>query len=309
MNRTNAFLASRPEAQWRTRTQVWARQHQKWLMVLPALILMFGIGIFPLLFSIGISFIRWEPRIPGRPFVGFANFKDILTSIEYWTAMRTTGILVGAGVTIEFFFGLGLALLLVGKIKGKRIFMAILMLPVMMVPVVVGYTWRILWHAAYGPINQILGWFAGERVTLSWLSNTTTAFIALIVTEFWQWTPFMFLVLLAGLTSVNPELAEAASIDGASNWQTFWKVTLPVISPIIMVAFLIRTLDALKIFDIIFITTWGGPGYSTQSIAFYLYRTGSKHFRMSHTAAGAWIFLIIVAVIITFAVRLFKEEK
>jgi multiple sugar transport system permease protein len=278
-------------------------------MIAPALALMLGVGIFPLVFSLGISFIRWEPKIPGRPFVGFANFKDILTSIEYWTAMRTTAIIVVAGITIEFFFGLGLALLLVGNVKGKRFFMACLMLPVMMVPVVVGYTWRILWHSTYGPINEILGWIAGHRVTIAWLAQPKAAFIAIIVTEFWQWTPFMFLVLLAGLASVNPELVEAASMDGASRWQSFWKVTIPVMRPIILVAILIRTLEALKLFDVIFIMTLGGPGTATQSVAFYLYRTGARFFRMSHTAAGSWVFLIVVSVIISFAVRQFQKEE
>jgi multiple sugar transport system permease protein len=208
---------------------------------------------------------------------------------------------------MEFFLGMGLALLLVKKIRGKRFFMAILMLPVMMVPVVVGYTWRILWHPSYGPVNQILGWIVGHRVTIPWLTRTPTAFFAIIVTEFWQWTPFMFLVLLAGLTSVNPELGEAASIDGASQWQTFWRVTIPVIRPVILVAILIRTLDALKLFDIVFILTNGGPGYSTQPVAFYLYRTGARFFRMSHTAAGAWVFLIIVTFIIAMAVRRIQD--
>jgi multiple sugar transport system permease protein len=277
-------------------------------MVAPSFALMLAVGIFPLIFSLGISFMRWEPKVPGRPFVGFANFQDILTSLEYWTAMRTTAIIVVAGVTIEFFFGLGLALLLVGKVRGKRFFMAVLMLPVMMVPVVVGYTWRILWHPSYGPINQMLGWIVGHRVTFAWLMNPKAAFFALIVTEFWQWTPFMFLVLLAGLASVNPELTEAAAIDGASKWQAFWKVTIPVIRPVILVAILIRTLEAIKLFDIVFIMTWGGPGTATQSAAFYLYRTGARFFRMSHTAAGAWIFLIVVAVIISFAVRQFQKE-
>jgi multiple sugar transport system permease protein len=277
-------------------------------MISPSVALMLGIGIFPLFFSIGISLIRWEPKIPGRPFVGFSNYRDILTSIEYWTSMRTTGIIVAAGVTLEFFLGLGLALLLVQKIRGKRFFLAVLMLPVMMVPIVVGYTWRILWHPSYGPINQILGWFAGHRVSIPWLVRTETAFFAIIVTEVWQWTPFMFLVLLAGLTSVNPELAEAASMDGASRWQAFWRVTMPVIRPVILVAVLIRTLDALKLFDIVFVTTSGGPGYSTQPVAFYLYRTGARFFRMSHTAAGAWVFLIVVTVIISIAVRRIQED-
>ena len=285
------------------------RRNQGWLMIAPSLALMLGVGIFPLIFSLGISFIRWEPKIPGRPFVGFANFKDILTSIEYWTAMRTTAIIVVAGITIEFFFGLGLALLLVDKVRGKRVFMAILMLPVMMVPVVVGYTWRILWHSSYGPINQILGWIVGHRVTFAWLSQPKAAFIAIIVTEFWQWTPFMFLILLAGLAAVNPDLSKAASIDGASRWQAFWKVTIPVMRPVILVAILIRTLEALKLFDVIFIMTLGGPGTATQSVAFYLYRTGARFFRLSHTTAGAWVFLIVVAVIISFAVRQFQKEE
>ncbi|UCB45252.1 MAG: sugar ABC transporter permease [Spirochaetota bacterium] len=309
MNLANASISVSSGRLWRKKTQSWMRRNQGWLMVAPSLILMFGVGIFPLIFSLGISFIRWEPKVPGRPFVGFANFKDILTSIEYWTAMRTTAIIVVAGITIEFFFGLGLALLLIGKVRGKRFFMAFLMLPVMMMPVVVGYTWRILWHSSYGPINQMIEWIVGHRVTFAWLAHPKAAIAAIIVTEFWQWTPFMFLVLLAGLAAVNPELSEAASIDGASRWQTFWKVTIPVIRPVILVAVLIRTLEALKLFDVIFIMTFGGPGTSTQSVAFYLYRTGARFFRMSHTAAGAWIFLIVIVVIISFAIRQFQKEE
>jgi multiple sugar transport system permease protein len=111
------------------------------------------------------------------------------------------------------------------------------------------------------------------------------------------------------LASVNPELVEAASMDGASRWQSFWKVTIPVMRPIILVAILIRTLEALKLFDVIFIMTLGGPGTATQSVAFYLYRTGARFFRMSHTAAGSWVFLIVVSVIISFAVRQFQKEE
>ena len=308
MNNTNELSFATREAGLRSSAQSWVRRYQGWLMVGPCLAIMLGIGIFPLIFSIGISFIRWEPKIPGRPFVWFANYKDILTSIEFWTAMRTTAVIVIVSVTLEFFFGLRLALIMAGKVRGKRLYMAILILPVMMVPVVVGYTWRILWHPTYGPINQILSWFVGHRVMISWLTQTKTAFFALIVTELWQWTPFMFLILLAGLTAVNPELAEAAAIDGASRWQTFWKVTIPVMRPVIMVAILIRTLEVLKIFDIVFIMTWGGPGFSTQSVAFYLYRTGARHFRMSYTAAGSWIFLIIVAGVISIAVQQLQEK-
>jgi len=263
-------------------------------MVVPCLAIMLGIGIFPLIFSIGISFIRWEPKIPGRPFVWFANYKDILTSIEFWTAMRTTAVIVIVSVTLEFFFGLRLALIMAGKVRGKRLYMAILILPVMMVPVVVGYTWRILWHPTYGPINQILSWFVGHRVMISWLTQTKTAFFALIVTELWQWTPFMFLLLLAGLKSLPVELFESARIDGASSWQIFRYVTLPLLKPIIAIAIIIRFMDAFREFDKIFQLTGGGPGVATETISLFIYRNGFRYFKMGYASALSYLTLIII---------------
>jgi multiple sugar transport system permease protein len=277
-------------------------------MVLPAVAIMLAVGVVPLFYSLGISFVRWEPKIPGRPFVGLNNYGELLTNSEFWHSFKVTGILVVCSVTIEFFLGLGLALLLVKPIRGRRFFMPVLMLPVMMVPVVVGFTWRMLWDPLYGPINQILGWLVGHQVTISWLTNANTAIPAILVTEVWQWTPFMFLVLLAGLTSVNPELQEAAAIDGASRWKTLWKVTLPVMRPVILVAVLFRTIDVIKLFDIIYVTTGGGPGYATQPVTFYLYRMGARFFRMGYTAAGAWLLLIIVSVIMSIAVRRVGED-
>jgi multiple sugar transport system permease protein len=285
------------------RVSVWLKKNPGLLLILPAVLIMLFVGIFPLFYSLGISFFRWEPKLPGRPFIGFKNYAELLKNIEFWSALKLTGMLLVSAVTLEFFIGLGLAILLAGPITGRRIFMPILMLPVMMVPVVVGFTWRMLWDPLYGPINQILGWFAGHQVTISWLTNAKTAFPAILVTEVWQWTPFMFLILLAGLTSINPELQEAAAIDGATNWKIFWKILIPVIRPVILVAILFRTIDVIKLFDIIYVTTGGGPGYATQPITYYLYRMGARFFRMGYTAAGSWLLLIIVSVIISLAVR------
>ena len=118
----------------------------------------------------------------------------------------------------------------------------------------------------------------------------------------------MFLVLLAGLLSVNPDLQEAAAIDGASGWQTFWRVTLPVMRPVILVAVLVRTIDVIKIFDIIYVTTGGGPGYATQPITYYLYRMGARFFRMGYTAAGSWLLLIMISVLLSILVRRIGED-
>jgi multiple sugar transport system permease protein len=287
---------------------VWSRRRIGLFLILPAVLIMLFVGVFPLFYSLGISFLRWEPKLPGKPFIGFANYLNLLKNGEFWASLKITGLLLVSAVTVEFFIGLGLAMLLIEQIRGRQIFIPILMLPIMMVPVVVGFTWRMLWDPLYGPINQILGWFAGKQVTISWLTNSKTAFSAILITEIWQWTPFMFLVLLAGLSSVNPELQEAAAIDGASNWMIFWKILLPVIKPVILVAVLFRSIDVIKIFDIIYVTTGGGPGYLTQPVTYFLYRMGARFFRMGYTAAGAWLLLVLVSLIISLAVRRVGEE-
>jgi multiple sugar transport system permease protein len=286
----------------------WTQRHLGFLMVLPAALVLLGVGIFPLIYSIGISFLRWEAKIPGRPFVWFQNYGQVLINTEFWHSLKITAVTVIFSVTIEFLLGLSLAALVINSGRARRFFMPIFMLPVMMVPVVVGYTWRMLWDPLYGPINQVLGWFVGRQVTISWLTDASTALPAILVTEIWQWTPFMFLVLLAGLSSVNPELQEAAAIDGASKWKTFWVITLPVIRPVVLVAILFRTIDVIKLFDIIYVTTGGGPGYATQPVTYYLYRTGARFFRMGYTAAGAWILLILVSLLVASLVQRVGED-
>jgi multiple sugar transport system permease protein len=278
------------------------------MLVLPATIIMLAVGVFPLIYSIGISFLRWEAKIPGRPFVWFENYGQVLSNSEFWHSVEVTAIMAAAAVSIEFILGLGLAVLVLNSGRLRRFIMPIFMLPVMMVPVVVGFTWRMLWDPLYGPINQVLGWLVGHQVTISWLTNSSTALPAILVTEIWQWTPFMFLVLMAGLSAVNPELQEAAAIDGASRWKTFWQITLPVIRPIVLVAVLFRLVDVIKLFDIVYVTTGGGPGYATQPVTFYLYRTGARFFRMGYTAAGAWVMLIMVVILVMYLVRRIGED-
>ena len=239
-----------------------ARQRRVgWLMASPTIVVILALGIFPLLYSLVLSFQRRDLQHPNEDqFVGLANYAAALVDPRVLSAMTNTLLLVVVGIAIQFVLGLGLALVVVDELRGKRIIIPLLMLPVMMVPVVVALGWRLLWDSQYGPINQILSIILHRDVDFLWLTQKWPALFAILVTDVWQWTPFMFLILLAGLSSLNPELYEAAALDGAGWWEELREITLPGLAPVIAVAILFRGLDAFKIFDQIFMLTQGHPG-------------------------------------------------
>jgi multiple sugar transport system permease protein len=277
----------------------WWEHNLRYVFVLPCMILLLGIGLFPLLYSLAISFLQWELQRPERRFIFFKNYSTALVDERLWGALGHTLIIIVIAVVVELLLGLLLAQLLVNPLPGKRFFVTLFILPVVMAPLIVGYTWRMLWDTQYGPINQILGWLVGHPVEIVWLANPRTVYPAILITEIWQWTPFMFLVLLAGLVAIDPQLREAAALDGASSWQTFRFVTLPIIQPIMLIAILFRALDVFKLFDSIFSLTGGGPGSLTETVSFYVYQLGFKNFRLGYTAAVSVLLLILVSVLIT----------
>lgn len=278
-----------------------------WVMALPAVIFILAVGIFPLLYSLGISFIQWNLQVQERPFIFLQNYATVLATERVWGALLHSAIIAAGAVTLEFVLGIGLALLLVDELPGKSVIIPIIILPLMLAPIVVGQTWRMLWNTRFGAVNHFLSLITGQPVTLSWLNDTSLSFPAIILTDAWQWTPFIFLVTLAGLSAVNVELYEAAAIDGATSWQSFSRITLPIIRPVLLVALLFRLLDALKIFDIIFILTNGGPGYSTETFPFYLYQQSFIYGRFGYSAAASYLFLIVVVIITTILVRRIGE--
>jgi multiple sugar transport system permease protein len=281
------------------------RRLEGWLLVLPALLLILGLSILPLIQSLALSFQRWDLQSQEHPWVGFQNYRDALLDGRVWGALQNTGIIVVCAVALEFVLGLGLALLFAGDFKGKRFAMPLLMLPVMVVPIVVGLSWRMLWDNQYGAINAVLSWIAGHDVNILWLAHRDTALFAMIVTDVWQWTPFMFLVLLAGLASVNTELYEAAALDGAGWWQSLRDVSLPGIARVIAVAILFRALDAFKLFDLVYMYTQGGPGTSTESISWYIYQLGFKFFRLGYASAVSFLVVILLSILATLYVGRF----
>jgi len=277
-----------------------------WMFVAPCLIVILLVTIFPVLYSLGLSFTKWEIALQEKPFIGFGNYIELFETARFWHSLLITAIVVVVGVGTEMFLGFSLAQMLVGEMRGKRFIVAALLLPVMVMPVVVGYTWRLLWDAQYGPINQIIGWIIGRPFTYTWLAKPATAMVAILVTEIWQWTPFMFLVFLSGLAVLDQEVFEAADIDGASGWDKLRYLTVPLMRPIIIVALLIRGLDALKFFDVIFTLSGGGPGNSTETLSFYIYQVGYQFFRLGYGAAASFVLLIVLAVVLTYLLRMFK---
>jgi len=209
---------------------------------------------------------------------------------------------------LELVIGLGLALLLNRKIMGKRIITSLLITPVMISPIVTGLIWRMLYHEKYGAINGFLR-MIGINAEWAWLADPNLAVLAVILTDVWEWTPLVMMVLLAGLQSISLEPYESARIDGASPLQIFAYITLPLIRLPILAVVLIRVIDTIKLFDIIYVLTMGGPGGRTETISFYAYLVGFRYFRMGYAAALSYLILIITIILSTIFIRLMRTKE
>jgi multiple sugar transport system permease protein len=277
-------------------------------LVAPSVVLILSLTVFPVVYLLWISFLNWDLQRAGQPFIALDNYAAALRDARMWEALAHTTVIMVAAVSVELVLGLLLAQLLVGALPGKRLVIPFLILPVIMSPIVAGYGWRMLWDTQYGPINQLLSWFTDRPVNLVWLINPMAVYPALIVTEVWQWTPFVFLVLFAGLVAISPELHEAAALDGASAWQTFWHLTLPLLRPLMIIAVIFRSLEVFKLFDTVFSLTFGGPGTFTETITFYIYILGFRNFRLGYTAAMAFLVLVLISLVTTVLLRRLSDE-
>lgn len=284
-----------------------ARRWGPWLFVLPSLIVVVAVTIFPTIYSFYLSLLRWEPTLKEHPFIGLGNYVELFSTGRFLHAAWITAVIVVAGVTLELILGFAFADFVMAGQRGRRIVVALMLLPVMVMPVVVGYTWRLLWDAQYGPINQMIGWVLGRPFYFTWLGQTNTALFAIVVTDVWQWTPFMFLIFYAGMASLDREIYEAAEIDGAGPWQQFVNLTIPLMRSIVAVVVLIRALDAIKAFDLIYTLTAGAPGTSTETISFYIYKAAYQFFRLGYGAAASVVMLILLSVLVTLLLRAFRR--
>jgi multiple sugar transport system permease protein len=275
----------------------------KYWLIAPAVFLLLAVSIFPLIYSLIVSFMRIDMMDTDTSFAWFYNYKNLFKDARLWQSLWHTLLITAVALPVELVLGLAMAYLFLEKMPGRQIFVSLLVLPTIISPIVAGATWRLLLDNQYGPINQMLGWVWGERVNLLWTINPHLVYPAIIFCEIWQWTPFMFLILLAALSNVDKSQTEAAEIDGASFLRTFRYIVLPAIWPVMAIAILIRGLDLFRIFDIIWALTMGGPGTTTETISMYAYTQGFKQFETSYTAAMAFLVVIILTVVVTWAIR------
>jgi len=262
-------------------------------LISPILIAILALGLYPFLYVIWLSF-QMQTASTKPVFVGLQNFLEIFLDSTFREVIGNTLVYVVSTVVTEFMIGLGLALLLNREFKGKRIIAPLIYLPMIVTPVAVGLTFRIIYNVEYGPLTYFLS-LVGLSPVL-WVASATYALFSLILVDIWQWTPFMFLVLLAGLQNVSPECVEASQLDGASYWQRFRHITLPFLRGSIAVAVLIRMIDAFKAFDIIYTVTEGGPGTSSTVISFFTYILAFRRFSLGSAAAMSLVLFFLILI-------------
>ena len=277
-----------------------------YLLVAPALAVLLALSIYPLIYSVTISL--QQETASGFVWT-LAHFKRLSTDNFFRTAMAHTFVYAILALTFEFVLGLALALLLNQQMRGRGLFRASLLVPMMLPTVVVGIVWRLLLNPNFGAINGTLKQLGVDTESLTWTASPRLAFAAVIAVDVWQWTPFVFLVLLAGLQAIPQEPYEAALIDGSSRWQTFRHVTLPLLKPAILIVLLLRTMDLLRVFDQIFILTEGGPGFATEMISLYIYRTAFRFFDFGYAAAMSFVLLALTNLVSVVYIRLLQREE
>lgn len=261
------------------------------LMITPLLALMIIILAYPLVNSLWLSLRNFTITNPDQNiFVGFKQYAKVLSNPLFWTVLMNTLIFIFIAVSLELLFGMLIALCLKRQHKLKNITRSIILAPMFITPVAVGLMFRFMLSDQLGFISAIFRTF-GLSVDF-FGSKTALATLALI--DVWQWTPFIVLMLLAGLESLPEEPYEAAYVDGANKWISFWKITFPLMQPIIVVSALIRALDGLKVFEYVYAITRGGPGNATETLQFYIYKLGFGYYRLSEASAVAWIAVVIV---------------
>ena len=257
----------------------------------PALLVMIAIFLYPLGYSFVMSFFRWDLSAPSAPFIGLNNYKETFASPLFQQSLRNQLIFTAATIAVEVSAGMGVAVLINGKMRGLRAARTLLLIPPMIAPAVVGLNFRWLFNSQYGFIDALLADL--HLPAIPWLSDPNWALASIIIADVWQNTPLMVLLFLAGLQSLPQEPLEAAAVDGASPWQIFWYITLPLMRPVIVIALMLRIIDTFRTFDVVWLMTQGGPGGASSLVTVYAYLLAFQGVDFGHAAAVSYIALAI----------------
>jgi multiple sugar transport system permease protein len=292
-------------------TQVRAIRRFKWLALLPIL-LVFAIVLLPALaLQLYFSFFSWTVYLGSwwdAEFVGLGMFEEVLTDPRLgWAIVRSLYFSVGSTVGC-FVIGFGLALLMYRPFRGNGLYYIIFILPMLTVPIVIAYTGEMLLYQK-GPVNGILSVILGHDINVTWLANADLALTTVMLMEIWNWTPFSFIIMMAGLASLPKEPQEAAQILGANRWQIFWEVQVPLLKPVILLALILRFLEAMAEYPKTWSLFQGGPGSATETVPVYIYLTTWSYFEISKGAAMSYVVMMMMVVIVLAAIWLLRREK
>jgi multiple sugar transport system permease protein len=264
-------------------------------MIAPSLAVIALVAAYPIGYAIWLSLNEYSVRTPGlKRWAGFRNYSEALGDSEFWDAFWTTFAFTGISVSLELVLGLGMALAMHSAFKGRAVLRATVLIPWATITAVTAITWRSIFEPNLGFAPQVLGWF-GIAENVTWLGEKPYAFLVMVFADVWKTAPFMALLLLAGLQVISEDVYEAAKVDGATAWQRFTRITLPLLKPAILVALLFRTLDALRIFDLPAVLTQGANGTNTLSLHAYQELTANRLIGLG-SALSVVVFVVVMVV-------------
>lgn len=289
-----------------------AREERRlgWALVAPALGVVLLVALVPLAWTAWESLHRHDLRMPwlGRSFVGLDNYQELLRTPRFWWSLAHTAFFAAASVTLELLLGLALALAMQRAGRGRILIRAAVLVPWALPTVVAALLWRFLFQSDAGVVNAILMAVGAVDRPVVWLAGAATSWVPVILADVWKTTPFVALLLLAGLQGIDPALYEAAAIDGAGRWRTLTRVTLPLLRPAILVALVFRTLDAIRVFDLVYVLTGGGPGTATEPVALYTFSVLLQNLRFGYGAALSVTIFAVAFVLAMVYVRLLGRD-
>lgn len=279
-----------------------------YLLLLPSVLYLLVMSVYPMVYSLWLAvrnYLIYRPDLSS--FAGLGNFWDLAHNAIFWTSFRVTLEFSAAAVTLEFLLGFAIAALLDRQMRGIGVLRTLLVIPVLVSPVAMGLTFRYMYAPSYGLINYLLQHAGLPR--LNWIVSTTWALPAAILVDVWEWTPFMVLILLSGMQSVPVDIVEAADLDGLNRWQQLRRIILPVIRPVVLVILLIRLIDSIRGFDLIYILTRGGPATATYLLSLHSYIKGFTEGDMGSASAIAWTTVVLVNILAVIFLRLLARGE
>jgi len=267
-----------------------------WLFVLPVIIILLATAFIPLGWGLYLSLFRYKLNMPSATaFIGLKNYLDIFSDELTLRSLRNNAIFAGLSVSFELIMGTILAMILSDDRRFARVLVSILMVPMIVAPVVAGTLWRMMLDRTYGVVNYLLSFLGIPGI--SWIGDPKIALYTIVLVDAWQFIPFVAVLVLSSIKAMPRSFLDAARVDGASPWKVFWRIILPVTSPVIIIVAMLRFIDAFKVFDTIFVMTQGGPGNATEMLPTYIYRQGIKFLNIGYSSATAVLFVIAMSAI------------